>query len=206
MFQKIRTYFFSGLAILAPLFLTVLVVMYLVRLTDRLIVNPLFQILPISIDAQFKIILAKIIIAFFVLFILCVIGFLVERFIFRKLFRGIENILKSIPIFNTFYSLFRDIAIAFFGDKSGVFKRVVYVEYPRKDIYALGFVMQEKPWDAHRKINRSLVTVFISTPPNPATGYFVMVPKEDIIDSDLTVEQGIRLVMSGGAVVPPLKV
>ena len=71
-------------------------------------------------------------------------------------------------------------------------------------MYALGFVTQEKPWEAGRVTGRELSTVFVPSPPNPATGLFVFVPKEDILETRLTIEDGLKLVISGGAVVPEL--
>ena len=103
------------------------------------------------------------------------------------------------------YISFKDIAHAFFGDKSGVFKRVVFIEYPRKGIYAMGFVTQEKPWELSIQTGKELVSVFVPSPPNPATGMFVFVPKEEVIETRVTVEEGIKLVISGGAALPALK-
>ena len=91
------------------------------------------------------------------------------------------------------------------GEKTGVFKRAVFLEYPRKGIYVLAFVMNEKRWAIHEKTGKDIVNVFVPAPPNPATGNFVFVLREELIEADITVEEGIRLVISGGAAVPPLK-
>ncbi len=203
---KFRTHFISGLLVLAPLFITVIVVRYLVRITDAMVVDPVFNLLPFGdIDATFKIFLAKLIIAIVVLAFVTLIGLGAEQIIFKQFLVAGEAVLKSIPLFNKVYGSVREIAQAFFGDKRGIFRSVVYVEYPRKGLYALGFVTQDRRWDIHEQTGRDIVTVFIPSPPNPATGNFIFVPKEDIIPSDLSVEDGLKLVISGGAAVPEIK-
>lgn len=203
--QKFRHHFFAGLLVLAPLFLTVVLITYLVRLTDVFIVNPLFQALPIEIEAKFKITLTKVAIGLFVFCFILLVGLFAEKFIFKKILSSLEGFIKTIPIFSKIYVSLKDIAQAFFGDRKGVFHRVVFLEYPRKGIYALGFITQERRWEIHDKTGRDVVTVFVPSPPNPATGYFIFVPREELIESDLSIEEGIKLVISGGAAVPAMK-
>ena len=206
MLKKFRGHFFSGLVISAPFFLTVLFIGYLVKLTDHFVVNPVFRLLPAgTVDVQSKILLAKVAIFLCVTIFVALLGFAAEKFLLRKVLEAGEAFLKSIPIFSKVYISFRDIAQAFFGDKEGVFKRVVFIEYPRKGLYAMGFVTQEKPWELSEKTGKELVSVFLPHPPNPATGFFVFAPREEIIETRVTVEEGLKLVISGGAALPLLK-
>ena len=202
MWKQLRHYFVTGLVALSPFFLTLIFVEYLIRLADHFVVNPLFQILPFDFDASFKIFLTKFVILVVVIIFVTLIGWTAEKFIFKRLFTAWEGFLNTIPFVNKVYGSIKDVAQAFFGDKRGVFKRVVYVEYPRKGVYALAFVTQDKPWDIHKKTGKDILNVFIPSPPNPATGFFIFVPREEIIDSDLTIEDGIKLVISGGAAIP----
>ena len=203
MLKTFRTYFVSGLLILAPFFLTVLFIGYLIRLADGFVVDPVFRLLPGEVDVQSKIFLTKFIIAAAVIFFVTVLGFAAQRFIFRRILESGEFVITGIPVFNKVYRSFKDISQAIFGDKSGgIFKRVVFLEYPRKGIYAMGFVTQEKTWALTEKTGKELVSVFVPSPPNPATGFFIFVPKEDLIEVNITVEEGIRLVISGGAAIP----
>lgn len=203
---KLKNYFFSGLLALAPLFLTVIFLTYLVRLTDRLIVNPVFDLLPVSqLDRLPVEIVTKLCIALVVVLMLCLIGFLTQKFLFRRLSDAGDAILRTIPVFNKVYTSIRDIAEAFFGDKSGVFKRAVFLEYPRKGIWALGFVTNEKQWVLCDKTCRELVSIFVPSPPNPATGFFVFAPKDELLDAGVSVEEGVKMVISGGAAVPAPK-
>ena len=204
MFKHLRQHFISGLLVLAPLFLTTLIIIYLVRLADAFVVNPVFNVLPFQIDATFKVVMAKLAIAAVVLVMVTLIGLGAEKIFMKQFMSGAEGVLKNIPVLNKVYGSVKDIAQAFFGGNKGIFKKVVLVEYPRKGMYALGFVTQERRWEAGRVTGRELSTVFIPSPPNPATGLFIFLPKEEIIETRLTIEDGLKLVISGGAVVPEL--
>lgn len=204
MFKKIRTHFVSGLLVLAPLFITIWVIRYLLRLVDGFIVNPVFGVLPFKMDAIVVVVLTKFAIAGLVVLFVALIGLGAERLLVKQFLSGAEILLKNIPVFNTVYGSVKEIAQAFFGDKKGVFRKVVFIEYPRKGIYSLGFITQDKRWEADRATGKELYTVFVPSPPNPATGFFVFVPKEEIVETRLTIEDGIKLVISGGAAVPTL--
>ena len=205
MWKKIRNHFVTGLVALSPFFLTLFFIKYLIHLADRFVVDPLFEILPFEFDATFKIILTKFVIFIVVVIFVALIGWTAEKFVFKRLFAAWEGFLDTIPFFNRIYASIKEVAQAFFGDKTGLFKRVVYVEYPRKGVYALGFVTSEKPWEIHEKTGKEIVNIFLPHPPNPATGYFIFAPKEEVMESELTVEEGIRLVISAGAAVPAQK-
>lgn len=201
--HKLRNHFLSGLVVLGPLFVTILVILYLVRLADAFVVNPLFRIIPWQLDASWMVLLTKLALGIVVVTFITFVGYLAKKYVFIKFFESWESILGAIPVFNRLYLSVREIAQAFFGDKSGVFKRVAYIEYPRKGVWALAFVTQEdRRWDIHEKTGKELLTLFVPSPPNPATGFFVFCTREEIVLSDLTVEEGIRMVISGGTVVP----
>ncbi|HTL70055.1 MAG TPA: DUF502 domain-containing protein [Candidatus Eisenbacteria bacterium] len=202
--SKFRTHFISGILVLAPLFLTLVVLNYVMRLADAFVVNPLFHLLPLKgLEATTQVLLAKVVIAVSVIGFVTLIGIAAERLFFRQFLDVGEGVLRMIPFVNKLYGSLREIAQAFFGDKKGVFKEVIYLEYPRDGVYSLGFVTQDRRWDADDRVGKDLVTVFVPSPPNPATGYFVFVPREKIIRSGITVEDGLRLVISAGAAVPP---
>lgn len=203
MLKKLRNYFLSGLLILAPLFLTVLVLFYLVRLADGFVVDPVFRMLPLEqLDMASRILAAKLIIAVVVVLFVTFLGIAAQKFLFRRVLESGEAVILGIPVFNRVYRSFKEIAQAIFGEKTGIFKRVVFVEYPRKGIFAMGFVTNEKPWALTDKTGKDLVSVFVPSPPNPATGFFVFVPREELLDANVTVEDGIKLCISGGAAAP----
>lgn len=206
MAKKFKSYFVAGLVVMAPLFLSIVFIEYLVKLADSFVVDPLFQALPFNIEASFKVFLTKLAIAAVVAMFVTLIGYGTRKFLVTNLFGFGEAILKKVPVFNRVYLLLKEITGAFFDDKKGMFKRVVFIEYPRKGIYTIGFVTQERPWEIGQKTGKDIINVFVPHPPNPATGFLTFVPKEEVIDSGLSVEEGIKLVISAGAAVPAAKV
>jgi uncharacterized membrane protein len=203
--KSVRNHFAAGLLVLAPLFLTIVVISYLVRMADAFVVNPLFSILPLHMDVSSRILLAKVLIAAVVFVVVTMIGWAAQRFLFKRIFSVGEAVLENIPIINKIYASIRDITVALFGDKKGAFGRVVFVNYPYKGSYTVGFVTNDNRWEIDEKTGKEMLTVFIPSPPNPATGFFVFVPREDVIDSTMTIEEGMRLVLSIGAAVPGQK-
>ena len=207
MLKTFRTYFFSGLLILAPLFLTVLFVGYLVRLADNFVVNPVFRLLPGDMNAQSKIALTKIVIAAAVIFFVTFLGFAAQKFIFRRILESGESVITGIPVLSKVYGSFKDIFRAMFGDKTGgIFKRVVFFQYPVIGVYTMGFLTSESFPPLSNKLGMDFVTVFVPSPPNPATGYSVLVSRKDIIETEMTVEEGIKYCISCGAAVPNKKI
>ena len=91
------------------------------------------------------------------------------------------------------FSASKQIAGVFLQDRRTAFKNVVMFEYPRKDIWALGFVTHDDP-------NLDLINIFLPTTPNPTSGYILMLPREDTIVLTMNIEEGIRLIISGGSV------
>lgn len=201
-FKSFRTYFVSGLVILAPFFLTVWVLLYLVRIADRVVVSPVFYLLPLDLNEQYRIFLAKVLIAVAVVLFVTLLGMAAQKFIFKRLFAGIESVILGIPVFNRVYRSFKDISQAIFGEKSGIFKRVVLLEYPRLGTYSVGFVTNENAVFLQGKVDAEMACVFVPSPPNPATGFSVTIPKKDLIESGMTIEEGIRFIVSCGAVSP----
>jgi uncharacterized membrane protein len=112
----------------------------------------------------------------------------------------VESWILRVPFVRSIYGGARQLLDAFNATKSGGFSRVVMVEYPRRGIWTVGFVTNERPGSG---ADPSEVFVFLPTTPNPTSGWLALVPIEQIIDLDLTVEEGIKLIVSGGIVLPP---
>jgi uncharacterized membrane protein len=205
MFRQLRGYFISGLVILAPLFFTVLVLYHLVRMADAFIVNPVFQLIPGEFDALSRTVLAKIAIAAAVIIFVTLLGLTAHRFLFRRMLIGFEAMLESIPVFNRLYRSFKDIAKAIFGGKQGIFKRVVLIQYPAPGIYAMGFVTNESFTAFPGRESEELLSVFIPSPPNPAAGFSFLLPKKDVIETDISVEEGLKYCISCGVHTPVKK-
>ncbi|MBU8905669.1 DUF502 domain-containing protein [Desertibacillus haloalkaliphilus] len=119
-----------------------------------------------------------------------------------KVFTSIDRAFRRIPIANSIYTSVEQVIHAFAQERSS-FKKVVLLEYPRKGLYTLGFLTGESKGEVQRKTKKACINVFLPTTPNPTSGWLVLVPKEDVTVLNMTVEQGLKFIISGGVVVPP---
>lgn len=135
--------------------------------------------------------------------IILVVGLLSKNLIGRFLFTSFENLLASIPFVRSVHGAIKDLFGAFtLGGKGKTFREVVMIEYPRKGLFTVAFVTNEMPYIGNDNEQIDLVNVYIPNPPNPTSGVLIMVPRQDAIHLDLTIEQGLKLVLSGGIVTP----
>jgi uncharacterized membrane protein len=119
------------------------------------------------------------------------------------LFRWFERLVESVPFVRGVYGAIKDLMGAFtIGGKGKTFRQVVLLEYPRKGLYTIAFVTNEMTFTSSAKHKMDFVNVYIPNPPNPTSGVLILVPKEDAVVLDLTIEQGLKLVLSGGIVTP----
>lgn len=133
---------------------------------------------------------------------IAMIGYLTSKERKRQFFERVDVFFRRIPIANYIYSSVEQIINAFTQERSS-FKKVVMVQYPRKGLFTLGFLTGESKGEVQRRTNKNCVNVFLPTTPNPTSGWLVLVPIEDVIYLDMTVEQGLKFIISGGVVVPP---
>ncbi len=120
----------------------------------------------------------------------------------QRIFRLLDSYFARIPLIKSLYPQIRQLADFLFTKRQFEFKHVVAVPYPRKGIYAIGFVTGETVPEVGRATGQEMVNVFMPSSPTPFTGYMVMVPRKDVVDLDMTIEEAFRLVVSGGVLVP----
>jgi len=136
-----------------------------------------------------------------------IVGFLSRNLVARVLFSWFEKLLGSVPFVRGVYSAIKDLIGAFtVGGKGKTFRQVVLVEYPRNGLYTIAFVTNEMQFSYEDKRTIHFVNVYIPNPPNPTSGVLILVPKKDAVVLDLTIEQGLKLVLSGGIVTPEVLV
>jgi uncharacterized membrane protein len=132
-----------------------------------------------------------------------IIGLLARNYVGRILFGWFEDLLANIPLVRSVYGAVKDLVGAFtLGGKGKTFREVVLVEYPRPGLFTLAFVTNEMPFVNARNEQTDFVNVYIPNPPNPTSGLLILVPKKDVVRLDLSIEQGLKLVLSGGIVTP----
>ena len=200
--SKIRSWFFTGILVMTPLILTIYVVWAFITFVDNLVV-PLVPYyyrpstyLPFPIPG-----LGLIIVFIFTTFV----GILATGLFGRTLIRLWENILSRMPVVRSVYSAIKQILETVMATQSDAFRQAVLVEYPRKDIWAIGFVTGSTKGEVGKRVDKKMVNVFMPTTPNPTSGFLLFFPEEDLIFLNMTVEDALKLVVSGGMVVPKEK-
>jgi len=146
--------------------------------------------------------------ALFLMFaLLYLIGWGAKFAIGKRILVVMERAALKIPMINVVYSTIRHIIDAFSKKKTGMFRKVVLFEYPRKGIYAIGFLTNEneEKWEVSQKTGENLISVFLPTTPNPTSGFLLFIPRKDCVFLDMGIAEGMRLVISGGAISPAEK-
>ena len=187
---KIRNYFFTGIVVLVPIGLTIYLSKFLINTSSKILpsqINPNYY-LPFKIPG-----LEIIITIIFIIFI----GFISLSYLGKKFLNIIDFLFKKIPLLGTFWSAIKQMSQSFkeSGSKS---KSVVLVQYPRKDVWAVGFATKENTGEITNKTGRKLINVFVPTTPNPTSGFLLMFPKEDVIYLNMTFEEASKFIVSAG--------
>ncbi|MDD2485871.1 MAG: DUF502 domain-containing protein [bacterium] len=196
--RSLRNYFLTGLGILLPLVITV----YVITIVFSLIGGPLGRIfalfhLPplLATPAGFITTLA----------LIAVVGFIATNVFGRQLLLMIETVLNGLPLAKNVYAPTKQLVEFLFSDKTAAFKRVVLVEYPRKGVYTIGFITGDGIEEIKQKKEADIVSVFLPTTPNPTSGWLVLLPRDEIMLLDMTIEDGLKFVVSGGVLSPSWK-
>ncbi len=143
--------------------------------------------------------IAALAIAFIAVYFL---GLVLATFIGRRLLRVWDRLLTRLPLISSIYPHAKQVANFLFGERKQRFNRVVAIEYPRKGIYSMGFATSTGPEDIGRHTGKEMLAVFVPTSPTPFTGWTVMVPENEVIDIDMTVDEAVRFTVSCGVIVP----
>ena len=189
-FARGRNNFIAGIVVLIPIGITLYLTLFLIRISGKIIpreINP-NNYLPFDIPGV-EILMALIIITF--------TGWLSLSFLGKKFFEIFNNILKKIPILRTIYSAIGQMTESFTKSDNKQ-KSVVLLEYPRKEVWAVGFATKENEGTIKDKVKEDIINVFVPTTPNPTSGFLLMVPKKDLIYLDVTFEQASKFIVSAG--------
>ncbi|HEY3315969.1 MAG TPA: DUF502 domain-containing protein [Bacillota bacterium] len=195
MWKRIRAWLITGIIVLLPVYGTIYVLRvvfnFLNGLTEGLVQNIRLFGFPIP-GLGFVLTIAVVILA----------GFLTNIWIGRQLLKGIELMVQRTPLVRTVYGTIKQIVDAFAKPNQSAFKRVVMIEWPRKGIYTLAFVTGESPRSVNEKSGEKMVNVFVATTPNPTSGFLMLVPETQVVQTSLSVEDGMKMVISGGVINP----
>jgi uncharacterized membrane protein len=206
MFKHLRTYFFTGLFFLLPLVITLKLIFWAFEKTDAILGNFIhqyfsryFTIFGIHITREIP---GLGLIA--LLIVITLTGIFAKNYLGRKFIKFGESVLGRIPILSSVYNLLKQVTQSFASSQTGkgAFRKVVLVEYPRAGIYSPGFLIGETAEECENKVGQELIAVFIPTVPNPTTGFLIYVPKAGVIILDMSVEDGLKLILSAGMIRP----
>ena len=136
------------------------------------------------------------------LLIVLAVGALLASVIGKTLWKMVERFILRTPVFKHIYPYVKQITDFLFTEEKLSFSRVVGVEYPRKGIWSLGFVTGSGLKNLNENLKQEIFTILIPTSPTPFTGFVIMVPKDEVIDLGMTMEEALRFVVSGGVVAP----
>jgi uncharacterized membrane protein len=187
--SKLRSIFLTGLLIFIPISATIFIIYWTFNYIDNLIKPFLIKAIGFYFPGLSWLFLISII------FILGLIG---KFTIGNRVVVSVENLMKRIPIVRTIYTATKEASKAILVSETERIKGVVLVEYPRKGIYAIGFTTGAKIEDSNKKTGKKMINVFIPTSPNPTSGYVILVPEEDLIYLDISVEDALKVIISGG--------
>jgi uncharacterized membrane protein len=214
MLKKLRNYLVMGFIVLLPTIATLYILQLIFTFLDRILGNFLTGVLiALGLLAENPT-TGKVYflwfgfeeripgIGFFLMILILIgVGYATKSLLGKRAIRITENTFKRIPIAKTIYSTVQQVTTAFIQDRTS-FKKVVLVQYPRKGLYTVGFLTGESQGEVQEKTEQECVNVFLPTTPNPTSGWLVLVPKQDIILLEMSVEQGLKFIISGGVVVP----
>ncbi len=205
--RKFRNAFLTGLLIFLPLGTTIFVLDFLLDLFKDPVTNLASQ-LGLGEESFFfglESLLGLLGLIIGVL-ALTILGFLSNYVLGKFFISSTERVLGKVPFINTVYRSVKQIVETFGKENRAVFKKVVLVEYPKDGCYVIGFLTNDASGETVEVIGKPLTNVFVPTTPNPTSGFLLMLPPEDIHHLSMSVGEGMKMLISGGAVIPPSKI
>jgi uncharacterized membrane protein len=196
---SLRNAFFSGLIVIAPLAATWIVFAWLVDKIGGGSRPYLFFFVPEGrLDVLWDFLAAIIVVG-----LITALGY-ASRYVFGKYFGSVaERFVEGIPGVGAVYHSVKQIVDTFNTKDRHSFSKVVLVEFPRKGAYTIGFITSECRGEIQARTSADLVSVFVPTTPNPTGGYVIFVPRNELIELEMSTGDGMKLIISGGAVIPP---
>jgi uncharacterized membrane protein len=197
MIKKIRHYFATGILLSLPVFITAYLIFAIFRFIDGIFGKGINVLLMKYLG--FTVPGVGIILGVLIVF---AVGFFAANFFGRRLFKALEAWFLRFPFIRQIYPAAKQIVDSFISKEGPAFKKVVMIEYPSRGIWSIGFITNDSFRQANEAASADLIHVFIATTPSPLTGFLVLVPRKDVRVLDIPVEDGIKLIISGGIVRP----
>lgn len=196
---KMRGYFFAGVLVTAPIAITVYLAWIFINFVDSRVGNmfpPHYNpetYLPFATPGLGLVIVIAVLIA---------IGWVAASFLGRFFHKSIDRVLAQVPVVRNLYSTVKQIFETVLAQRSNAFREAVLVEYPRRGMWAIGFITGRTEEEVQNLTVEETVNIFLPTTPNPTSGFLLFLPRDDVIPLSMSVEEAIKMVISGGIVTP----
>jgi uncharacterized membrane protein len=199
--EATRRYFIAGILFFAPIGVTIWAIVSIIVWLDNLILPAFLKLVVPGLEDPPKLPLLGMLFTFVVIILL---GVIARHLLGGEFQRAWESLLGRVPVARSIYAGVKQLLEAIFTttSQSSRFNRVVLIEYPRHGVYALAFTTGEARGPVQDATESVMINCFLPTTPNPTSGFYLLVPREEIIDVDLSVEDAFKLVMSAGLVSP----
>ena len=196
--RSIRNYLIGGLLVWIPIMVTVWVVRFLARILDQ---SLLLLPSPWRPEALFGMYVPGLGVILSLLLLLLT-GVLVKNLFGGRMVRGLESLVRRVPVIGPVYSGAKTFSETVLTDKGSSFKQVVMVEFPRKGVFSIGFITSEDLEEVQARTAQDVTCVFVPTTPNPTTGFIILVPRDEVVRLDMTVDDAFKMLLTLGVVVP----
>ncbi|MFW5431925.1 MAG: DUF502 domain-containing protein [Methylophilaceae bacterium] len=196
-----KKYFITGLLVLVPLVVTFWVMSTLIETLDQ-------SLLLLPEDWRPQKLLGFSMAGLGALLTLAVIfltGLIATNFFGQQLIMLWEEMLSRVPVVKSIYSSVKQVSDTLFSDSGNAFRKALLIEFPRKDSWTVAFLTGEPGGDVSNHLKGDFVSVYVPTTPNPTGGYFLMLPKADVVELDMSVDQALKYIISMGTVAPEVK-
>ncbi len=201
--RRIRNVFITGLLITLPIALTWFILQFLLNNFDAL--SPVFTNILIQLGAPipegYRIPFLGLVVT---LLIVLILGWLTTNFFGKKVFQVGELLIEKIPFVRRIYKGSKQVVSSIAKADTSTFRKVVLIEFPRRGLLAIGFVTGESRGEVQELTRENMLNVFVPTMPNPTSGFLIFSPLEELTEVSMTIEEGIKYVVSGGLVTPPV--
>lgn len=195
---KLRRYFIAGLLVWLPLGVTIFLIKFLIDFMDQALLWLPAALRPENLFGFRVPGLGAVLLVALVL----LTGVIVANLFGRQLVIIGERLLARIPLVRAVYSAAKQLTETLFSGSGQSFRKVVLVEYPRAGLWTLAFLTGNGIGEVKQRTGRDLINIFVPTTPNPTSGFFLMVPRETVIELDMSVDAALKTILSAGAVVP----
>ena len=196
--KRLRRYIVAGILVWLPIGVTIFLVRILIGLLDRTMV-----LIPQKYQPEeflgFAIPGLGIVLT---IVLLLITGVLAANIVGRSMVGLWESMLERIPVVRSVYSAAKNFAEIVFSDSSQSFKKVLLIEYPRKGLYSLAFQTSSELGEVQGRTGGEVICTFVPTTPNPTSGFIIIVPRKDVIELDMEVDEALKMIISLGVVVP----